>query len=144
MYSWIGGFFDGEGFVTLRHTFVGASNCYVYQPVIIFTNTDKKALIKIKNWLDTHGCECGFSSRSQHLKNPDKWKPTYDVSMYGIKRVKNFIELIGDYCIIKKPQIDLLRKFIDHRLSGNKRKKYGKLEMDILKKIKSLKHDIRI
>lgn len=141
MYSWIGGFFDGEGFITLRHTFVSASNCYVYQPVVIFTNTDKKALEIIKKWLDEHGCKCGFSSRKQHFKNPTKWKPTYDVSMYGIKRVKNFIELIGDYTIIKKPQINLIKKFIDHRLSGNQRKKYGKIEQDILEKVKGLKHN---
>lgn len=140
MFSWLGGFFDGEGYIGIRNTYISSSKCKLWQPVVIIVNTDRAALDMIAQLLGENGCKTNFHCRSQHLKNPTKWRPTFDLGIYGITRVKRFIELIDGYCFVKKNQIDLVKEFINYRLTGNQRKKYGKYEEDLAEELKRLKH----
>jgi hypothetical protein len=140
MYSWVGGFFDGEGHLSLRKTYCSSRHTWIYQPLIVIVNTDKESLILIKEWLEKNGCKTNLNIRSQHLKNPTKWRPTWTLSLYGIKRVKIFLDLLGNYVITKKNQVILVKEFITYRLSGNQRKTYTDFEPMMVEKIKALHH----
>lgn len=145
MCIWLAGFFDGEGYIGLRIAHIlnrDTENykCNIYQPVVTIVNTDKNAIDIIYNFLIENGLKPYLFARKQHLKNPTKWKPTYDIGLRGINQVYLFIKLVEEYSIIKKPQIKLLKKYIEYRLSGNSRKKYGKHEESVYQEMMRLKH----
>src|SRR3990167_1664359 len=67
--SYIGGFFDGEGYIGLgkqQSTTNGGTNIL---PSVRLSNTDKRPLEFIKNGLDSLGIKCWMSTREGKRRN---------------------------------------------------------------------------
>lgn len=70
----------------------------------------------------------------------EKWKDKYELELSNLL-VENLIEKIYQYSIVKKPQLDLLKEFIEIRKSQNSFRKSEEdfnREQEIVRKIKSL------
>jgi len=152
--SYIGGFFDGEGYVGLglQRTHGGQDRNIL--PSVRFSNTDIRPLEFIKEQLISLGIKCWISSRegrrrTQRTKKGDYVKTIHDVGLSGKTQVKLFIELIRPYVLVKGDQLDIVMQFILSRekamagrggRQGKGRAEYSQEEIEMIDKIKALKH----
>ncbi len=108
---WLYGVFDGDGCfnISLRRRSGNKLSC---KPCVVFTNTNLKiinayVLVLRKLKLPYH-----LSCRSV-----EQWSPRYDVKIEGLKRVKRFCDAIEDWPTLKRVEFNILRDFVNHRLS---------------------------
>jgi hypothetical protein len=152
--SYIGGFFDGEGYVGLGLQMTHNGKDRNILPSVRFSNTDIRPLEFIKEQLTNFGIKCWISTRegrrrSQRTKNGGYIKTIYDVGLSGKIQVKLFIKLIRPYVLIKGDQLDIVMQFILSREKamegrggrmGIGKAEYKKEEIEMIDKIKRLKH----
>lgn len=129
--SWLGGFMDGEGCLTLLKRSKGTS----YAPRITIVNTNRVLIDKVAEILG--GKEIGhYIDEKKSTKK--KWKTRYEVCVYGMLRCKKFLELIQPYLVGKAPQAKILKQFISLRLSKPRNEVYGIEEKTLFKEIRTL------
>ena len=120
-WSYVAGFFDGEGSV------IFTKNSIKLQ----FSNTDKQMLKKLHKFL---GCgNIRFSYR-----NLDKWKPQGVLVVGKHEDVIPILDKLKDLCIIKKSKI---KKAIDYY--ENKKWHYQQIDMERLTKLRNNGMSIR-
>lgn len=128
---WLGGFLDGDGWITLdvnsNHTSLG--------PNIGFANTNPKNILAIMSVLKCNGFPFHVRSNDKKL---EKHKLQYKISILGYKRCAKLVSVLRNYVRLKKRHADLLHLFVQSRLSKIKNQSYSNEEMNWFNAIKKL------
>lgn len=150
--AYIGGFFDGEGYIGLGLQRTHGGLCRNILPSVRLSNTDIRPLQVIKKTLDSYGIKCWLSTRARRLqkrKNGTSVKDISDIGLSGQAQVKKFIELIRPYVHCKGDQMDIVLEFINSRekamagrgdRKGTGKAEYSDYEMSSIERLKVLKH----
>jgi hypothetical protein len=152
--SYIGGFFDGEGYIGMGLQRTHGGECRNILPSVRLSNTDKKPLFFIKEALDSFGIKCWISTRqgrrvNQKRKDGSNVKDLTDIGLSGQTQVKKFIELVRPYVFYKGEQMDIVLEFINSREKamfgrGNRKgvgkAEYTEYEISLIDKLKKIKH----
>jgi len=124
-YSYIAGFFDGEGsamILTVRRK--KEKNIYRFRPVIKIAQLTTPILYGIKDRL-------GFGTVITGNKTPC-------LQINGHKKILKFIELVGPYVILKRRQLLLLKELI--ALQHSKHWPYARAEIEKMIDIRDRVH----
>lgn len=102
--AYLAGIIDGEGCLTLkvcRHKDGGI----IVHPLIVVVNTSKELFSFITNLIGGH---------PYWKKNLGSFKTNSLIGEYSIysRKIKEILPLIEKYCIVKKPQIKVLKRFL--------------------------------
>jgi len=108
--GWLAGILDGEGSITLLKAYKRKTEWYV--PHIRISNTDPNIIDRVVDILKS--LEVGFYRYEQPPKKSN-YKPLQHIVITGMKRVKKFLDLIGEYLVGKKSQAIVVRAFINYR-----------------------------
>ena len=152
--SYIGGFFDGEGYIGLGLQMTHGGKDRNILPSVRMSNTDIRPLEEIRKELIRLGIKCWISTRegtrrTQRTTKGDYVKSIHDVGLSGKIQVKKFIELIRPYVFVKGDQMDIMMEFInsrDIRMMGRGNRQgvgkveYSEEEIGCIDRIKKLKH----
>ena len=141
-WGYIAGFLDADGSITL------ASRRNLFEPRVKFVNTNKKALQKIAEFVET-SCKIIIHNKSGRPSHNPNHKTSYMLVLSSFKDIHNVIEHTIKNLIIKKEQATLIQKYLELRetkrsLSGIPRVTwkpgftYGEVEKEIYEKIKIL------
>ena len=99
--DYFAGFFDGEGCIRIRRDLRGPH----YDAFIFVVNTD----IRLPNMFRE-----SFGGRVEPIKRySDKHKTAYRWYIHDTVTTLVFLDRIGDKLIIKKPQAELVRSFVE-------------------------------
>lgn len=100
--GYIAGFMDGEGtFAIIKNKYRSEAN---YFPYITVTNTKKRPLEQIADWL-----KMGYVS-IRHERHPRNHSDTYTLRIQRIVDVRALVEFLKPYLIIKKEQAELVQE----------------------------------
>jgi hypothetical protein len=152
--SYIGGFFDGEGYIGLGMQRTHGGKDRNILPSVRMSNTDIRPLEFIHSELTKAGIKCWISSREGSRRNlktkvGNYVKTIHDVGLSGKIQVKEFIRLIRPYVLVKGDQLDVMMDFIDsrdRRMAGRGGRKgigkveYSEEEIAYIDRLKILKH----
>lgn len=152
--SYIGGFFDGEGYIGLGMQRTHGGKDRNILPSVRMSNTDIRPLQFIQRELIEMGIKCWLSSRegarrSLRTKAGNYVKTIHDVGLSGKTQVREFIRIIRPYVLVKGDQLDVMMDFInsrDRRMVGRGGRKgigkveYSEEEIDCINRLKKLKH----
>ena len=151
--SYIGGFFDGEGYIGLgspQKSSNGGTNIGIH---VRFSNTDIRPLEFIHQTLHSFGIKSWISTREgirRSMKRTDgsPVKTIHDVGFAGRIQVKNFITLVRHYVFVRGEQMDVVMEFISSRekaMSGRGNRhgigkaEYTEYEKSLIFKVRELK-----
>ena len=123
-YSYIAGFFDGEGCITILT--IKLKNRFQLRPKIDLTQKKQEILHIIKKKL-------GYGYIYKTKENISK------LLICSYKDLNNFINNVGKYIIIKKEQIDLLKLFLN-KCSDSRSCPYSQIELSFLLDIRDKIH----
>ncbi len=114
---WLAGAWDGEGSITV-FKYREKNNSVKLCPTICFTNTDAKFVAEVVKILDENGIRL-------HLEtiNRKNAKECYQLITRRMETIRKFLDIIAPYLVSKKPQAQLLTRFLNSRL---KHKEAGK------------------
>lgn len=133
--DYIGGFFDGEGCVSIGKTNMRKDrrlkNGWELSPCIIITQKRMSILVSIHNTLNEY--EIGSILSSSRNGNISRLKIT------GIKRVKKFCELVIPHTITKRAELELLLEYCNRRLSLPGRGEYTEKDLEYYTSLQSMK-----
>lgn len=107
--QYIAGFFDGEGYITMRRsnrhlsTLSGKKRTPTYLIVVGFTNTDLGILQLIQE-------VCNGRIYPKPRQN-ERHAPAYELTIFKKEHARNFLEIIGPHVVLKSPQIKLASEF---------------------------------
>lgn len=129
---WLGGFFDGEGCISICAT----KRPYLWMTVCVrLVNTNEQAIERVSSILSRHHIAHHVAAvKASKLGN----RPTKHVHIAGFGRCKAALELLGPYFRVKKNEADLLLEFIASRQSGGRRAQYSEREIDIYVMLRQL------
>ena len=125
---WFGGIIDGEGCITINHHRLHKNShkeTLLFSPVIIIVNTNK---ILINTCIDI--LEQAEIPHYVSYTKPTKshWKPKWNITVRGLKRVSKALTILSPYIISKSQEAKLVKRFCDLRLNGERVKtSYGNL-----------------
>ena len=106
------------------------------QPVIGLANTNFELVEKCHQILNMF--EIGHHiSPTYYRKDTKNNKPQKAIQIRGFKRVKQFINIFGDF-ISKREQVNVFRDFISYREKVNRYTPYGEHEGNLLLKLRKL------
>ena len=112
--GWLAGIWDGEGSITMfRHYEKGRENHFI--PVICVVNTCHSIINHVVRLLDRAGIRLRVAI--QH-KADGKIAQSYQVMTSKHSIIKKFLMLLTPYLIGKRPQAELLARFVDARLAA--------------------------
>jgi hypothetical protein len=117
--GWLCGFFDGEGYVGMNITnnYSAMKNLNTRRktiiiPRLIVSNTDYPAVMFFKNLLNRAGVGVHILTGR---KNSPKHKTIYRGEIHGFKRVSSALPIFLNGCVIKKPALEVISRWILHR-----------------------------
>jgi len=117
--GWLAGIIDGEGCITMRVYKRTTGNYWRSCALIVITNTSKIMLEEIHQILSS--LRVGHFFREDSRKTVTK-KRIFSLRIDGLKRCQKFLPLIIPYLIAKRPQAEVLLRFVNRRIDGaNKR-----------------------
>jgi hypothetical protein len=128
--GWLIGIIDGEGSFWLARSPSG------YLPVFEIVNTNFDIIAQIELCLKKLGI-------SYHIYIPtrnSRQKPYKKLEVKGIERLKKFFDKLAKYFKCRFDQADLLRQFVEHRLSVPKLEPYTEVENQIFYLLKHFNH----
>jgi hypothetical protein len=131
--GWLVGSFESEGGFCLAKSCCNKRG-WRYTPLCTISNTDNNfifACIEILKSLDIPHYVCFKRSTGKH-------RPCRDIIIRGYQRCDKFLKFIIPLLKTKKDQANLMREFIDYRLSKNYRYPYGEYEDNAHKRMKEL------
>lgn len=133
--AWLAGAWDGEGsisifpFIEKFHYKKGGIKKETKTPfrkliaTLTIVNTEVSFIEEVIRILDKNGISMHLSERKISRKN-NKHSDCYQLSCRRMIEVKKFLELLSPYFISKKPQANLVLRFVNSRLkqfgNGNK------------------------
>lgn len=99
-WSYIAGFFDGEGCVTYSRP---RNNGVIYKqyPYLTFSNTNEKVLASIQEFLSSSGIRSKLNSFSRKHRSERGWKECYTLNIYDKHSVQECIYGMHPYLIVK-------------------------------------------
>ena len=118
-YSYIAGFFDGEGSamaLTVRRIVSGRVN-YRIRPVIKISQGTKEILEEIRDYLE-YGSIVGAYGHC------------YNLQINGSKNVIKFVDTVGKYAVLKQQQLKLLKKLAKFQNENSRNKPYTYDDME--------------
>jgi len=112
--GYIAGFIDGEGsLMIIRNNNRSEVN---YTPIITVTNTNRKSIETISNWL-----KIGYIT--DHSDNPN-WAPCYSLRIQRIVDVWTLVDFIEPYLIVKRRQAQLVKELAIIKMNRSNGKDY--------------------
>lgn len=129
---WLAGFIDGEGSIIMKRqggSRLRAMNLDYYAPNIRICNTCEKTFDIVVDILKRH--ELPFHVTRRTPDNPN-WKPSWDISVNGLKRCLHWLEVFLPYLRTKQDQAEWMREFIVERLTHDKQNGYSPREQELL------------
>ena len=123
--AWLAGMWEADGSVSLFKNNVKAKYTQ-YEPLLQFVNTDVLIAQEVMRILRRIGVgyyqftriQTGLGSKLRH-----------EIRIAGFKRCSTFLRYVATYMVgQKKQRSNLIKKFIDHRLSLPVKAKYGEIE----------------
>jgi len=118
--EWLAGFIDGEGSFILQvskeRRWKNGTCGIRLRPRITISNTHKPTMDFIAGLLKEFGVGHQFNVVSRKIYNP-KHSQGYQISITGHKRSLKLIELLLPFLITRQRQAQLLKEFIEWRLS---------------------------
>lgn len=106
--AWLGGFFDGEGTVTVTINDNKHANC------IYFANTDLQCLEYCKSVLAEIGIyNCGI----HNWLGKDNWKRTHRLTINKTQECYDFAIKMIDYTVLKRDRLIMFKKYLSIKLS---------------------------
>ena len=132
--AWLAGIWDGEGSITVfsnpdywrvKNHIRGAKKPQLKMlPTICVVNTDLKMIAEIIKILDKYDIRLNIMKRK--WKRKENYSDTYQLITRKMSKIKAFLELVHPYLISKKPQAELLLRFVNSRLKNKEEgKKWG-------------------
>jgi hypothetical protein len=103
--QYIAGFFDGEGYITLRRSNRYTRTAASYRIVIGFTNKSKAILELIQQ-------RYGGSIYPKARRNKEVHAAAWELSIFRNDGIQSFMAEIGPHIILKRPQVDLALEFL--------------------------------
>ena len=104
-WSYIAGFFDGEGCVTYSRPHHNG-NAYKAYPYLTFSNTNRKVLERIKELLDVSGIRSRLNSFSRKYRANLGWKECYTLNIYDKESVLTCIFAMHPHLIVKVVDVE--------------------------------------
>jgi len=130
---WLAGFIDADGCIRLSKGWKNKKGQYSLVPQITVHNTCFRTMEHIVDILETD-FQIFFKKR-----NSDKHSEMVNINIMGIKRIYPFLVRILPYLVTKKMEGELLKKFMDKRLSGTHNRPYDNEEYKIYFALKHIK-----
>lgn len=104
-WSYIAGILDGEGTIRLQHQ--QARNPHLYSPMIVVTSVNRELVeylqSRMNGWIRTYQP----SSPNNNAQEAHTW------SIQGRDNVRPILEAVGPFVIVKRPQVNLLLRFLE-------------------------------
>lgn len=149
--SYVGGFFDGEGYIGLGMQKTHGGKDRNILPTVRIVNTDEKPITFIAEGLSKLGIRLWCKPRGGigFRKDGTKTKTIYELGIAGKTQIKEFIMLIRPYVLVKGEQLDVVMNFIESRekkMSGRRNRtgvgkaEYSEDEIASIEILKRLKH----
>ena len=121
--AYLAGLFEADGSFSL-HDNKGKVN--QYEPACTFVNTDGELMKTVHEMLDGFGVGHHICSRAQLGFGT---KPIFQLQIQGMKRNSKWLPIVRPYMHgIKAKRVDVMIRFIDHRLKTPRNSKYGEFE----------------
>jgi len=99
-WSYVAGFFDGEGCVTYSRPHNNGI-AYKQYPYLTFSNTNSKVLTTIQEFLTENGIRSKLSSFSRKHRSERGWKECYTLNIYDKRSVQECVYGMHPYLIVK-------------------------------------------
>lgn len=134
--NWLGGFFDGEGYIGLyKRNDHRPSRRLSYRASVVIANTDKETIDRTSEILHS------FNIPHRICLAPSKngWRECWTVKIDGLKRMEKFVYFIEKYCFTKRHQVSLMKEFVEKRMAVNKNVPYSKRDHEIYEELKRKK-----
>lgn len=113
--AWLGGFWDGEGTVTL--TFRKPKKLYpTFTPLLSLVNTNEMMMDEVFDIFST----LHLPFYRQYGAGTEKWKARHSIIIAGMKRCQNVLPILTPYLFGKRIKAEKLSAFIESRLSQPK------------------------
>lgn len=132
--EYLAGFFDGEGYIGLAKYKARSNENSTYGfylvPNIVIVQKHKKILEEIRDFLNKNDIGCFIKERDDAC---------YQLIIGGMKRAIKFCNLMENHIICKKPQLLLLKSYIEKRLSLPQKTHYDSSDLQLYLDLKSLK-----
>lgn len=110
--AWLAGIWDGEGSITI-FSHIEKDGRRKLCPTIGVANTDIKIIAEIIKILDKHNIRLHLQARRGYKK---EHSDCYSLITRNMTKIKAFLELLLPYLISKKPQAEILLRFVNSRL----------------------------
>lgn len=106
-------------------------------PLFKVSNTNKVILDELGAIFVEEGIGFWRGRPNAKMRNP-KHKPQGMISISGMKRMRRFLAVMYPFVIAKRPQMDLLLEYIDHRMARDYHSAMDEYETQLLAKIRDL------
>lgn len=123
--SWFAGVFDGEGCISI----VLNNTVLQLQPRIRLTNTSSLLIEEAMTVLDS--IDIPYKVRRSDSKKKVIGKRTvFSIDIFGVARIKKFLEQVGPYLRAKKMDAQLALNFVNSRLTNPQNNPYTTEEIE--------------
>lgn len=124
--GWLVGVWESEGWVSLRSCYLDGDRLQRYRPEMGVGNTDAVLLDNVERVL-----------KQLHIPYwRTKWqtfehkKSRATIKIDGVKRCKQFLDILGPLFVSKSDRVQIVKNFIDYRLSLPGKAPYSDKEHD--------------
>lgn len=124
--AWLAGIWDGEGTFSITYQNKKYGEAYIAKASL--SNTDMAMINEIIKILDSYNIGGHLFKESPRRK---EHKASYHITINKLNKLKQLVELILPYLVNKKPNAEIMLRFVNSRLkykkSPIKDKKTGKI-----------------
>lgn len=149
--AWLAGAWDGEGSISIfprfeRYRYRNGEKEIEKNPfrkltaTLTLVNTEQSFMAEAIRILDKHGIAVWVQERKLNKRNKNH-SDCWQLVCRKLEAIKKFLELIFPYLISKKPQADLVLRFVNSRLEQLSKRKNG---LGYTEEEQSLEQQIRI
>lgn len=129
--GWLAGILEGEGNISLQFGKRGDGSIQIF-PRIQITNKDINLLNHALSIINENGC-------GARIRYAGKWKSgCYHLLIEGIKRCRKFVDIIEPCLVTKRDRLEVLKNFLDSRLSKPIREKYSQYDWYCFSQLRGL------
>src|SRR3990167_878379 len=122
--EYLAGFLDGEGYFGIMQ---GPSQIRMkYIPTIKMANTHEQITRRICRELGGNLCYRPFTGHSE-------WKPAWQGTVRGFHRVTRVLDVVQPFLIVKQPQAEVLRAFLETVIPSEGSRSVWKLSASIMR-----------
>lgn len=135
--GWAGGIIDGEGNISVTHTFVSQKGHHVCYPRVKVCNTNQVLMDELADILQSEGLAFWRGRPNAKVRNINH-KPQELIGINGIKRVKRFLDVMRPYLVAKRDVADVVKQFIDRRLSRPYHCALDEMDIALIEQVRKL------